>query len=157
MYVQQDIVEWVIELFKGVMVELKVGLIEVCVSDVGLVIDVEVKVGLEQYIVVLKVVGKLIVEIKVLGNLNGYFVVFVVFEISGIDELKKENFGLVLYVVCYVVQDLEKVVQVINVIGFGLIMGVYSCNEEIVCCIEELVWVGNFYINCNQIGVVVGV
>ncbi|WP_170249814.1 aldehyde dehydrogenase family protein, partial [Acinetobacter geminorum] len=79
-----------------------------------------------------------IAETKVPGNLNGHFVAPVAFEISGIDELKKENFGPVLHVVRYAAQDLEKVVQAINATGFGLTMGVHSRNEETARRIEEL-------------------
>ena len=81
------------------------------------------RAGLEQHIAALKAAGKLIAETKVPGNLNGHFVAPVAFEISGIDELKKENFGPVLHVVRYAAQDLEKVVQAINATGFGLTMG----------------------------------
>ncbi|MDU5675889.1 MAG: L-glutamate gamma-semialdehyde dehydrogenase [Pseudomonas aeruginosa] len=157
MYVQQDIAERVIELLKGAMAELKVGPTDVRVSDVGPVIDAEAKAGLEQHIAALKAAGKLIAETKVPGNLNGHFVAPVAFEISGIDELKKENFGPVLHVVRYAAQDLEKVVQAINATGFGLTMGVHSRNEETARRIEELARVGNLYINRNQIGAVVGV
>lgn len=108
MYVQQDIAERVIELLKGAMAELKVGPTDVRVSDVGPVIDAEAKAGLEQHIAALKAAGKLIAETKVPGNLNGHFVAPVAFEISGIDELKKENFGPVLHVVRYAAQDLER-------------------------------------------------
>ena len=146
-----------IELLKGAMAELKVGPTDVRVSDVGPVIDAEAKAGLEQHIAALKAAGKLIAETKVPGNLNGHFVAPVAFEISGIDELKKENFGPVLHVVRYAAQDLEKVVQAINATGFGLTMGVHSRNEETARRIEELARVGNLYINRNQIGAVVGV
>ena len=130
MYVQQDIAERVIELLKGAMAELKVGPTEVRVSDVGPVIDAEAKAGLEQHIAALKAAGKLIAETKVPGNLNGHFVAPVAFEISGIDELKKENFGPVLHVVRYAAQDLEKVVQAINATGFGLTMGSIAATRK---------------------------
>ena len=156
MYVQQDIAERVIELLKGAMAELKVGPTDVRVSDVGPVIDAEAKAGLEQHIAALKAAGKLIAETKVPGNLNGHFVAPVAFEISGIDELKKENFGPVLHVVRYAAQDLEKVVQAINATGFGLTMGSIAATKT-ARRIEELARVGNLYINRNQIGAVVGV
>ncbi|MGV8409707.1 aldehyde dehydrogenase family protein, partial [Pseudomonas aeruginosa] len=89
--------------------------------------------------------GKLIAETKVPGNLNGHFVAPVAFEISGIDELKKENFGPVLHVVRYAAQDLAMVVQAITATGFGLPRGVHRRNEQTAGRSQELARVGNLY------------
>jgi RHH-type proline utilization regulon transcriptional repressor/proline dehydrogenase/delta 1-pyrroline-5-carboxylate dehydrogenase len=105
----------------------------------------------------LKAEGKLIAEAKLPGSLNGHFVAPVAFEIGGIHELKKEQFGPVLHVVRFDAADLEKVVADINATGYGLTLGVHSRNEETAERIEALARVGNLYVNRNQVGAVVGV
>jgi RHH-type proline utilization regulon transcriptional repressor/proline dehydrogenase/delta 1-pyrroline-5-carboxylate dehydrogenase len=157
LYVQRDIAERVIELLKGAMAELKVGPTHLRESDVGPVIDAEAKAGLLAHIAKLKGEGKLIAEARLPEGLNGHFVAPVAFEIGGIQELEKENFGPVLHVVRYDAADLEKVVAAINATGYGLTLGVHSRNEETAQRIEALARVGNLYVNRNQIGAVVGV
>jgi len=157
LYVQSDIAERVIELLKGAMAELKVGPTHLRENDIGPVIDAEAREGLLAHIDKLKGEGKLIAEAKLPAGLNGHFIAPVAFEIDGIDELKKENFGPILHVVRYAAEDLEKVVGAINATGYGLTLGVHSRNEETARRIEALARVGNLYINRNQIGAVVGV
>ncbi|MFC2971042.1 bifunctional proline dehydrogenase/L-glutamate gamma-semialdehyde dehydrogenase PutA [Azotobacter bryophylli] len=157
LYVQADIAERVIELLRGAMAELRVGPSDRRVSDLGPVIDAEARAGLLAHIGRLKGEGRLIAEARLPAGLNGHFVAPVAFEIDGIHELEKENFGPVLHVVRYEARDLEQVVAAINATGYGLTMGVHSRNEETARRIEQLARVGNLYVNRNQIGAVVGV
>ncbi|SDH94945.1 L-proline dehydrogenase /delta-1-pyrroline-5-carboxylate dehydrogenase [Pseudomonas benzenivorans] len=157
LYVQADIAERVLDLLKGAMAELKVGPTHVRVSDVGPVIDAEAKAGLDAHIARLKGEGKLIAEAPLPAGLDGHFVAPVAFEIGGIDELQKENFGPVLHVVRFQASELDQVVGAINATGYGLTLGVHSRNEETARRIEQLARVGNLYVNRNQIGAVVGV
>ncbi|MBD9484473.1 bifunctional proline dehydrogenase/L-glutamate gamma-semialdehyde dehydrogenase PutA [Pseudomonas sp. PDM14] len=157
LYVQDDIAERVLDLLKGAMAELNVGPTHQRVSDVGPVIDEEAKSGLLAHIAQLKGEGKLIAEATLPAGLNGHFIAPVAFEIGGIHELKKENFGPVLHVVRFQAADLEKVVAAINATGYGLTLGVHSRNEETAQRIEARARVGNLYVNRNQIGAVVGV
>ncbi|MCY1508419.1 Bifunctional protein PutA [compost metagenome] len=157
LYVQTDIAERVIDLLKGAMAELKIGPTDLRESDVGPVIDAEARDGLLAHINALKAAGKLIAEATLPAGANGHFVAPVAFEIGGIHELQKENFGPVLHLVRYQAADLEQVVAAINATGYGLTLGVHSRNEETARRIEELARVGNLYVNRNQIGAVVGV
>ncbi|MDC6673889.1 aldehyde dehydrogenase family protein, partial [Leclercia adecarboxylata] len=117
----------------------------------------EAREGLLAHIQQLKSEGRLIAEATLPAGLNGHFVAPVAFEIDGIHQLKKEQFGPVLHVVRYDAADLEKVVAAINGTGYGLTLGVHSRNEETAERIEQLARVGNLYVNRNQIGAVVGV
>lgn len=158
LFVQDDIVDKVMIMLVGVMKELKVGNLGLLFIDVGLVIDVDVLKILQDYVecmdceVCLIVVVELFVEI-----VNGIFFVLCVYELKDLGQLQKEVFGLVLYVICWKGDQFDVVIDQINVIGYGLILGVYLCIDEIVDCISNGVYVGNVYVNCNQIGVVVGV
>ncbi|AYC33903.1 bifunctional proline dehydrogenase/L-glutamate gamma-semialdehyde dehydrogenase PutA [Pseudomonas cavernae] len=157
LYVQADIAERVIDLIKGAMAELKIGPTHLRESDVGPVIDAEARAGLLAHIQQLKGAGKLIAEAELPAGLDGHFVAPVAFEIAGIHELKKENFGPVLHLVRFQASELEQVVAAINATGYGLTLGVHSRNEETARRIEALARVGNLYVNRNQIGAVVGV
>ncbi|WP_172144951.1 MULTISPECIES: bifunctional proline dehydrogenase/L-glutamate gamma-semialdehyde dehydrogenase PutA [Pseudomonas] len=157
LYVQADIAERVLDLLKGAMAELKVGPTHQRESDVGPVIDGEAREGLLAHIAQLKGEGKLIAETPLPAGLNGHFVAPVAFEIGGIAELKKENFGPILHIVRYQASELEQVVAAINGTGYGLTLGVHTRNEETAERIEALARVGNLYVNRNQIGAVVGV
>ncbi|MDX1721739.1 MAG: bifunctional proline dehydrogenase/L-glutamate gamma-semialdehyde dehydrogenase PutA [Pseudomonas sp.] len=157
LYVQADIAERVLDLLKGAMAELKVGPTHLRESDVGPVIDAEARDGLLAHIAQLKGEGKLIAETPLPAGLNGHFVAPVAFEIGGIAELKKENFGPILHVVRYQASELEQVIAAINGTGYGLTLGVHTRNEETAERIEALARVGNLYVNRNQIGAVVGV
>lgn len=53
----------------------------------------------------------------------GNFFVLIMIKVSGIEDFKEEIFGFVLYVVIFKVNELDKVIVVINVIGYGLIFG----------------------------------
>ena len=157
LYVQRDIADRVIDLLKGAMAELKIGPTHLRENDIGPVIDAEAREGLLAHINQLKGEGKLIAEASLGSDLNGHFVAPVAFEISGINELKKEQFGPVLHVVRFDAADLEQVVAAINATGYGLTLGIHSRNEETAARIESLARVGNLYVNRNQIGAVVGV
>jgi len=157
LYVQSDIAERVLDLLKGAMAELKVGPTHLRESDLGPVIDAEAKAGLDAHIAQLKGEGKLIAETVLPAGLDGHFVAPVAFEISGIAELQKENFGPILHIVRFEARELEQVVAAINGTGYGLTLGVHSRNEETAERIEALARVGNLYVNRNQIGAVVGV
>jgi RHH-type proline utilization regulon transcriptional repressor/proline dehydrogenase/delta 1-pyrroline-5-carboxylate dehydrogenase len=157
LYVQRDIADRVIDLLKGAMAELRVGPTHLRENDIGPVIDQEAREGLLAHIQQLKSEGRLIAEATLPAGLNGHFVAPVAFEIDGIHQLKKEQFGPVLHVVRYDAADLEKVVAAINGTGYGLTLGVHSRNEETAERIEQLARVGNLYVNRNQIGAVVGV
>lgn len=87
----------------------------------------------------------------------GMFVLLMLIEIGSIDELKCEVFGFVLYVVCYCCSQFDKLFEQICVIGYGLMFGIYMWIDEMIVYVILNVYVGNIYVNCNVIGVVVGV
>jgi len=61
----------------------------------------------------------------------------------------------VLHIARFKGKDLEKVVDDINAVGFGLTCGLHSRVEETRRLVESKIKVGNFYVNRNQIGAVV--
>ena len=57
----------------------------------------------------------------------------------------------------YKASELEKLIDEINDLGFGLTLGIHSRIDKTVNLIVSKVEVGNIYINRNMIGAVVGV
>ena len=79
-----------------------------------------------------------------------------VIEIGSIRELDAEHFGPVLHVARFKGEDLEQVIADINATGFGLTLGLHSRIAETRRFVQSRARVGNFYVNRNQIGAVVG-
>jgi RHH-type proline utilization regulon transcriptional repressor/proline dehydrogenase/delta 1-pyrroline-5-carboxylate dehydrogenase len=80
-----------------------------------------------------------------------------VFEIERLSQLTHEVFGPVLHVIRYSTDKLDAVCEAINSTGYGLTLGLHSRIDETADFIRARVRVGNFYVNRNQIGAVVGV
>ena len=85
------------------------------------------------------------------------FVLPTAIEVKSIDVIGGEHFGPILHVLRYEARDLNKLIDAINATGFGLTLGIHSRIENTVEHIERRAFVGNTYINRNQIGAVVNV
>ncbi|MGO3798555.1 MAG: bifunctional proline dehydrogenase/L-glutamate gamma-semialdehyde dehydrogenase PutA [Vibrio casei] len=158
LYVQEDIADRIIELIKGGMNQLSVGLPYLHQTDVGPVIDSIAKEKLIAHIDEMKKTQRLINQLPLDSVCqSGHFVAPTAIEINDIRALTEEKFGPVLHVVRFKANELAKVVQDINQTGFGLTMGIHSRNETTYRWIEKQARVGNCYINRDQVGAVVGV
>ncbi len=158
LYVQQDIADRIIELIRGAMNELSVGLPYLHSTDIGPVIDKTAKDKLQAHIDDMSKTQKLITQAElptVCGN--GDFIAPTAFEIDNINVLKEEHFGPILHIVRFKASKLADVVNEINATGYGLTMGIHSRNETTYRWIEKHARVGNCYINRDQVGAVVGV
>lgn len=158
LYVQEDIADRIIELIKGAMAQLSVGLPYLHQTDVGPVIDLAAKEKLMAHIDDMKQTQKLITQLALDSTCQaGDFVAPTAVEIDDISVLKEEKFGPILHVIRFKASELATVVKDINQTGFGLTMGVHSRNETTYRWIEKQARVGNCYINRDQVGAVVGV
>ena len=80
------------------------------------------------------------------------------FTIKPIAELLKEEvFGPILHIIRYKSAELDKVLDAINNVGYGLTLGIHSRVEHTVNYIHARLRVGNTYVNRSMIGAVVGV
>jgi RHH-type proline utilization regulon transcriptional repressor/proline dehydrogenase/delta 1-pyrroline-5-carboxylate dehydrogenase len=86
----------------------------------------------------------------------GHFVAPTIIEIGSIRELANENFGPILHVARFKAEALEQVIEAINACQFGLTLGLHSRIDAVRKLVEARARVGNFYVNRNQIGAVVG-
>ncbi|WP_086981251.1 bifunctional proline dehydrogenase/L-glutamate gamma-semialdehyde dehydrogenase PutA [Vibrio aphrogenes] len=158
LYVQEDIAERIIELIKGGMQQLAVGLPYLHQTDVGPVIDAAAKAKLVSHIEHMKQTQRLVAEVTLDERCqDGDFVAPTAFEIENIHVLEEEKFGPILHIIRFKAEQLAQVVKDINRTGFGLTMGIHSRNETTYRWIEKQARVGNCYINRDQVGAAVGV
>lgn len=158
LFVQQDIADRIITLIQGALQELSVGIPYLHRTDVGPVIDKTAQQRLLQHIEFMTQTQKKVAQLTLNDECqHGDFVPPTVFEISGIEALKEEQFGPILHIVRYKAQELAQVVQQINATGYGLTLGIHSRNETTYRWIEKHARVGNCYINRDQVGAEVGV
>jgi RHH-type proline utilization regulon transcriptional repressor/proline dehydrogenase/delta 1-pyrroline-5-carboxylate dehydrogenase len=154
LYVQKDVADRLLKMLHGAMDELRLGDPWDLSTDVGPVIDVEARDGIEAHIKAHAVVGRVLKSLKVPAE--GLFVPPTVIRLNGIEDLEREIFGPVLHVATFDADQIDAVVDAINARGFGLTFGLHTRIDDRVQRIVERVRCGNVYVNRNQIGAVVG-
>jgi len=158
LYVQEDIAPHLLEMLSGAMAELVLGDPVEMRTDIGPVIDLEAKHGLERHIDFLRNNAELIYRCPLPNGMNSdLFFPPQVWEIESIHQLEREVFGPILHVVRYGAEELDDVIAAVNDTGYGLTLGVHSRIEDTCDYIKERVQVGNVYINRDIVGAVVGV
>ena len=156
--VQGDIADRFNAMLAGAMAELVVGDPAALATDVGPVIDAEALATITAHIAEMEKTATLIARApEIAGDVRGTFLRPVAFEITAIADLKREVFGPVLHVLRFGAGEIERLVDDINALGFGLTMGVHSRIDETMHAIVARARIGNVYVNRNQIGAVVGV
>ncbi|HEX8839235.1 MAG TPA: L-glutamate gamma-semialdehyde dehydrogenase, partial [Sphingomicrobium sp.] len=155
-FVQEDVADGMIRMISGAMEGLKVGDPSDLATDVGPVIDEEAKRALDEHLAWLEKHAKRVCRLPLPNETaHGSFVAPAMYEISGLVELNRENFGPVLHVIRFAGDRLDKVVEEINATGYGLTLGLQSRIDTVRDYVEAHARVGNFYVNRNQIGAVV--
>ncbi len=156
---QEEIADHVLEMLRGSMAELVIGDPKSLSTDVGPVIDQSAKESLEEHIEHMKRKAKLIYQCSLDPEQTGHgtFVPPTAFEIDSLHLLKKEVFGPILHVVRYSAKDLERVIEEINGLRYGLTFGLHTRIDAKVAEISKRIKAGNVYVNRNMIGAVVGV
>jgi len=155
---QDEIAPRVLELLAGQMDELIVGPSTQLDTDVGPVIDDEALGVLESYAAEVTVGAKWHhrARLPAVVGTSRYFAPLAV-EVASLAAVEREVFGPVLHIVRYRATDLDKVVDDINRMGYGLTLGIHTRIDRAAQAIADRVQVGNVYVNRNMIGAVVGV
>ncbi len=158
LFLQDDVADKMLDLILGAMDELKIGDPMNPETDIGPVIDEDARANLEKHSARISREAKFLRQLP-LGPEHEHGVFFAprVFEIERLSQLTHEVFGPVLHVVRYQADKLDAVCDAINATGYGLTLGLHSRIDETADFIRARVRVGNFYVNRNQIGAVVGV
>src|SRR5690606_18171065 len=157
LYVQDDVADAMLEMVRGAFEALVIGNPADLATDVGPVIDAEAKALLDEHVAAMRAAGRKVWQ-RELGPAcaNGTFVAPTIVEIDSIADLQRENFGPVLHVARFRADQLEQVIDDINATGYGLTLGLHSRIDATRRLVESRARAGNFYVNRNQVGAVVG-
>lgn len=153
--IQEDVADNMIEMLIGAMKELQLGNPTAFSSDIGPVIDEDAYNMLQSYVTDSR--HKILYKTPLPSGLSGYFVAPTLIEISEITDLEKEVFGPIVHVKRFKASELEKTIDDVNQLGFGLTFGLHSRIFSTAETVANNVHVGNIYVNRNMIGAIVGV
>ena len=153
--VQSSIADGVIEMLKGALQQLHVGLPANLATDVGPVIDDEAHANIGRHVERLKREARLIGEAPVAEALPRQ-IRPIAFELQRVSHLGEEIFGPVLHVVRFE-DSVDDVIQQINALGYGLTLGIQTRIDSRAQRLADAARIGNVYVNRNIIGAVVGV
>jgi RHH-type proline utilization regulon transcriptional repressor/proline dehydrogenase/delta 1-pyrroline-5-carboxylate dehydrogenase len=158
LFLQGDVADPIIEMLLGAARELKIGDPLDYATDIGPVIDEEAKRALEAHKAHMRKEARELLDLP-LGpeHEHGTYVAPAIYEIPSIAMLKREVFGPILHVVRYSGGHLGEVCEAINATSYGLTLSLHSRIKATADFVAARVKVGNFYVNRNQIGAVVGV
>ncbi len=157
LYLQEDIAKGTLAMIRGAFEALEIGDPAQLATDVGPVIDADAKASLEAHLAAMRAAGRRVWQRDLpAGCAVGHFVAPAIVEICAIGDLEAENFGPVLHVARFPAGGLERVIEQINSVGFGLTLGLHSRIDAVRRLVEARARVGNLYVNRNQIGAVVG-
>ena len=145
----------VMERLAGALAELKVGDPAEPDTDIGPIIDAPSRRALLSHVEKLRRSARLIGEAA--APAEGNYVAPIAFELRLEDLPKVEVFGPILHVCTYRQADLQKVLEWLRDIGYGLTLGIHSRIQSFVDEVVRAARVGNIYVNRSMIGAVVGV
>ena len=153
--IQEEVYDKTIKMLSGATQKIKVGLPHLITSDIGPVIDQEAKNKINNHINSFN--SRVLAKTNLKDKLNGYFVSPTIIEINNLEEAQEEIFGPVIHVYKYQADEIEKLVNDINSMNYGLTLGIQSRIDNTINYIFNNANIGNIYINRNMIGAVVGV
>ena len=159
--VQNDIADALVETLQGAMAELSIGNPAFLSTDIGPVIDETAKKNLLDYIETLEqnpTQARLLYRCELDDKLREEnYIAPQVWQLSAVKDITAEVFGPVLHLVRYKGEYLDKVLDDVNSLGYGLTLGLHSRLESTIQHVYARAKVGNIYVNRNMIGAVVGV
>ena len=156
-FVQEDVAHEYWNYLKEAMQEIQIGDPQKPFTDIGPIINKTSLSKLQDHVAKLKKLGKEFIETE--GSLDNHSFLMnpIAFKIDSIKEIDGEKFGPILHFISYQPSELDKLIEEINATGFGLTMGVHSRILDKAKQIFAKANVGNFYLNRDIVGAVVGV
>ena len=156
-FVQKDILSNFKEMLCGAIDELSIGLPEIPSTDVGPVINNRSHNSLRKYINFLEKNSKIWIQGSIPDHLSkGLFISPTVVEVTFDTLPQEEHFGPILHVVSYQENEIKKIINSLNKLGFGLTFGIHSRIQSRIKTFSEEINAGNIYVNRNMIGAIVG-
>jgi RHH-type proline utilization regulon transcriptional repressor/proline dehydrogenase/delta 1-pyrroline-5-carboxylate dehydrogenase len=154
--VQDEVADRITEMIAGAAAELAVGDPRDPATDVGPVIDAEAKAGLEAHLAAMRAAPWAKILYAGTAPSEGTYVAPHIVALDTSSRLDREVFGPVLHIVRWKVGELDGLLDAIAATGYGLTLGIHSRIDETVDRVVARLAVGNFYVNRNMIGAVVG-
>lgn len=151
LFVQEEIYKNLVEMLTGAMAELVIGDPRVYSTDIGPVIDKLAAQKLQEHIN--KHRDAIIFQCEI-SEQRPNFIAPTLISLTNITQLEQENFGPVLHIISY--NKLDEAIAQINSTGYGLTLGVHTRIDSVAQYVRESCKVGNFYVNRNIVGAVVG-
>src|SRR5690606_30648365 len=146
-YLQEDVADAKLEMIRGAFEALVIGDPAGLATDVGPVIDAEAEQALDSHVARMRAAGHTVWQRDLSRACDkGTFVAPAIIEIGSIADLQRENFGPVLHVARFAVNELEQVIEAINATGYGLTLGLHSRIEATRRLVESRARAGNFYV-----------
>jgi RHH-type transcriptional regulator, proline utilization regulon repressor / proline dehydrogenase / delta 1-pyrroline-5-carboxylate dehydrogenase len=155
-FVQDEVADSLITMLKGVVDTLEIGDPKEFSTDIGPIIDQESLKNISNYCKAASEKFKVIHYNKEASK-SGNFINPCIFELDSSEDLKEEVFGPVLHIVRYKTKELDKIIDYLNNVGFGLTFGIHSRINSRINYILERIKIGNIYVNRDIIGATVGV
>lgn len=152
---QQDIADKFYRMLTEAMQELSLGNPAYLHTDVGPVIDAEAKQKLIAHQAAMRNISQDYKELP--APTTGHFVAPSVYRLADLTQLTAEVFGPILHVISYQKQELPQILAEINRKGYALTGGCHSRIRKQIALVERHLNCGNFYVNRNIVGAVVGV
>ncbi len=157
LYIQDEIYDDFEIMLKGAMAELRVSLPQWLSTDVGPIINEGALKQLQNHVEEMKTKHRIIYQCALDETCaDGTFMPPTAISINSMHDLKEEMFGPVLHVIRYKQNNLDGVIDEINSTGFGLTFGIHSRINRTVQYVRERIHAGNFYVNRNTTGAIVG-
>ena len=155
---QEDVADRILIMLKGALRELSIGRTDVLKADIGPVISEGSKAEIDQHIAAMRKCGARVDQVALPEEAaQGTFVAPTIIEINDIAELEQEVFGPVLHVVRFRRERLGALIDSVNATGYGLTFGLHTRLDETIANVTSRIKAGNFYVNRNTIGAIVGV
>ena len=152
---QEDVADHYYKMITEAIKELSLGDPRLLETDIGPVIDEEAKQNLENHKATMRKVARAYAEIDT--PTQGHFVAPSVYLLDNLDQVQREVFGPILHIVRYKKDNLLNVLKAVNEKGYALTGGCHTRIRKQMDIVERHLNCGNFYINRNIVGAVVGV
>ena len=152
---QEDVADHYYKMITEAIKELSLGDPRLLATDIGPVIDEEAKQNLENHKESMRKIARAYAEIDT--PTQGHFVAPSVYLLDNLDQVQREVFGPILHIVRYKKDNLLNVLKAVNEKGYALTGGCHTRIRKQMDMVERHLNCGNFYINRNIVGAVVGV
>ncbi len=144
------------EMLSGAMEQVQIGNPMHLSSDIGPVINLASRSGLQQHADRMEKEARHIKTMQLPeGSEQGSYFAPRAYEIDNLNQLQHEVFGPILHIIRFQAKKLNDVVDAINNSGYGLTLGIHSRINSTIDYITRHSRCGNTYVNRNMIGAVV--